>query len=91
VEIKRNGRKRGGGLSTHLKREAGEREAQQQGEQRRNEDGEEHVTASSGEPETVAAESPSTFGTPDPFRLANHVIPHHLRNDVHARVKCNDQ
>ena len=69
-------------MSTHLKREAGEREAQQQGEQGRDEDGEEHVAASSGEPETVAAEPPSAFGAPDPFRLANHVVPHHLRNDA---------
>jgi len=76
------------GLSTHLKREAGERETQTQGEQRRYEDGEKNVAASSRESEAVAAEPPGAFGTPDPFRLADHVIPHHLRNDcVHARVK----
>jgi len=80
--------RRVGGLSTHLKREAGECETQTQSEQRRYEDGEEHVAASSRESEAVAAEPPGAFGAPDPFRLADHVVPHHLRNDrVHARVK----
>lgn len=85
MEIGRT-RDEGRGLSTYLKREAGERETQTQGEQRRHEDGEEHVAASPGEPEAVAAEPPGAFGTPDAFRFADHVVPHHLRA-MRSRVK----
>lgn len=78
VEVEENERTCGG-LPTHLKSKAGECETQTQGEQRRNENGEEYVTASSGEPEAVAAEPPGAFGTPDAFRFADHIVPHHLR------------
>lgn len=70
--------------STHLKGEAGEREAQTESEEWRDEDGKEHVAASPGKPEAVAAEPPGAFRTADTFRLADHVVPHHLRFTIGA-------
>lgn len=75
---KRKTGKEEGGLSTHLKRETGERETQTKGEQGRHEDGEEHVTASSGEPEAMATEPPGALGAADALRFADHIVPHHL-------------
>lgn len=70
--------KREKGLSTHLKREASEGEAQAKGEQRGDENGEEHVAASPGQAEAVAAQAPRALGAAYSFRFPDHVIPHHL-------------